>query len=73
MTTTDAFTELRAALTVEEAAAYLALSPSTLYRLMKSGQVPFSQWGRTRRISRAWLDQAIADGMRFEGRVSAEC
>jgi excisionase family DNA binding protein len=45
---------------VKEARQFLRVSNATLYRLMKSGHVPFRKLGRNRRIPWPWLTAFVA-------------
>jgi excisionase family DNA binding protein len=47
-------------LTVVQAAQYLQISRSSLYRLIASGQLPTVRIGRSRRVCREDLDAFIA-------------
>ena len=51
-------------LTVREAAEFLRLSRSALYRLMDRGALPFVKLGRNRRIPRRALVELAARGLR---------
>ena len=43
-------------LTVEEAAAYLRVTPATVYRLLRAGKLPGVRVGRQWRVRRTALD-----------------
>lgn len=45
--------------TAEEAAALMKLAPSTVYRLMRSGEIPAVRIGRSVRIQRGELHRFI--------------
>ncbi|HET7676648.1 MAG TPA: GAF domain-containing protein [Candidatus Limnocylindrales bacterium] len=49
-------------ITIEEAAAYLAIPVRTLYRLAQRGQLPATKVGRTWRFKRSLLDAHLAAG-----------
>lgn len=49
--------ELEAFLTTEEVLSYLKITPRTIYRLIRSGELPAVRIGRQWRFRRADLDQ----------------
>jgi excisionase family DNA binding protein len=51
-------------LTAEEAAAILKVTPNTVYRLMRSGEITVVEFGRSRRITRRGLQKFIASHSR---------
>lgn len=50
-------------LTIEELAAYLKISKSTLYKLAQNGEVPGQKVGKHWRFRRDIIDQWMAEGM----------
>lgn len=48
-------------LTVKEAAAFLKLSPDTIYRATKAGTLPHVRIGRSIRLSKEALENYISD------------
>jgi len=48
-------------LTIDELAAYLKISKSTLYKLAQSGEVPGQKVGKHWRFRRDIIDQWLAD------------
>lgn len=48
---------------VEEAAVRLGVGRTTLYAMIKRGEIPALKFGRARRISELTLDHMIAEGM----------
>lgn len=63
-----------AVLTVPEVATYLKVSEAHVYRLIQRGEhnggIPSRKVGRSLRVSRAWLDEWIANGPPLAGRSS---
>lgn len=55
----DPGTELQAFLTTEEVLGYLKTTPRTIYRLIRSGELPAVRIGRQWRFRRADLDQWV--------------
>ena len=55
----DPGTELQAFLTTEEVLVYLKTTPRTIYRLIRSGELPAVRIGRQWRFRRADLDQWV--------------
>ncbi len=53
------FPPTKSYLTVEEAAAYLQVSPATIYRFIAKKQLPVFRFGRIMRISKVALDTFI--------------
>ena len=51
--------ELEAFLTTEEVLGYLKTTPRTIYRLIRSGELPAVRIGRQWRFRRADLDQWV--------------
>lgn len=47
--------------TVLEAAAYLQLGPTTIYKLLKEGRIPHSRLGKSIRFRREDLDKYIEE------------
>ncbi|MBI9046678.1 MAG: helix-turn-helix domain-containing protein [Anaerolineaceae bacterium] len=52
--------------TVEEAARYLKIPVSSIYKLAQEGRIPAQKVGRHWRFHRNTLDQWIAGGSQFE-------
>lgn len=52
--------DLQAFLTTEEVLGYLKTTPRTIYRLIRSGELPAVRIGRQWRFRRADLDQWVA-------------
>ena len=46
-------------LTVQEVAAYLSLSALTVYRQIKQGRIPVKRMGKSIRVSKVELDEAL--------------
>ena len=61
VTDRDSRSELLSFLTTEEVLAYLKVTPRTIYRLIRSGELPAVRIGRQYRFRRAdldgWLDR----------------
>jgi excisionase family DNA binding protein len=61
VTDSDSRSELLSFLTTEEVLAYLKVTPRTIYRLIRSGELPAVRIGRQYRFRRAdldgWLDR----------------
>jgi excisionase family DNA binding protein len=57
MATTDT---LKRYLSVKETGEYLGLSRHTIYRMIKSLEIPFTTFGRVKRFDREKLDRWIA-------------
>ena len=55
----DATSDMQAFLTTEEVLAYLKTTPRTIYRLIRSGELPAVRIGRQWRFKRADLDQWV--------------
>jgi excisionase family DNA binding protein len=55
----DASTDRRAFLTTEEVLGYLNTTPRTIYRLIRSGELPAVRIGRQWRFRRTDLDQWV--------------
>jgi excisionase family DNA binding protein len=53
----DPMREMEAFLTTEEVLAYLKITPRTIYRLIRSGELPAVRIGRQWRFRRADLDR----------------
>jgi excisionase family DNA binding protein len=53
----DPVREMEAFLTTEEVLAYLKITPRTIYRLIRSGELPAVRIGRQWRFRRADLDR----------------
>ena len=54
-------------LTIEELSAYLKISTSTLYKLVREGKIPFQKVGRHWRFHR----EAIDDWLKRTGRAES--
>jgi excisionase family DNA binding protein len=63
---TSSGTELQAFLTTEDVLGYLKVTPRTIYRLIRTGELPAVRIGRQWRFRRAdlddWLDRQRATG-----------
>jgi len=49
-------------MTAEDVAAYLRLTPATIYRLARSGQLPGAKIGRVWRFRKDIVDQLFHEG-----------
>lgn len=49
-------------MSVRDAADYLGLSRNTVYRLVRSGEIPAKRFGNQWRISKAILDKFLTEG-----------
>jgi len=49
-------------MSVRDAADYLGLSRNTVYRLVRSGEIPAKKFGNQWRISKAVLDEFLRGG-----------
>jgi excisionase family DNA binding protein len=63
----DAKNEIAPLLTVENVAEYFQVHPSTIYRLVKSKQLPAFKLGGDWRFNRESIDQWRADAERNQG------
>jgi len=54
-------------MTIDDACKFLSVSRDYLYRLMKSGQLPWVSLGKYRRIPRRAVMQLLADGLVSKG------
>ena len=62
--------ELEACLTTDEVLVYLKVTPRTIYRLIRSGELPAMRVGRQWRFRRTDLDAWLARQSRVACRVS---
>lgn len=49
-------------MSIRDAADYLGLSRNTVYRLVRSGEIPAKRFGNQWRISKAVLDKFLTEG-----------
>ena len=64
---TNTAVELEAFLTTEEVLSYLKITPRTIYRLIRSGELPAVRIGRQWRFRRRDLDQWLERQRAFSG------
>ncbi len=53
---------------IEETADYLSLCRNTVYRLVRSGQIPAKRFGYQWRVSRAVLDEFLRNHDKGDGK-----
>jgi excisionase family DNA binding protein len=66
----DSQNEMDAILTVQNVAEYLRLHPSTIYRLLKTKQLPAFKIGGDWRFNRESIDRWRADAERNHGPIN---